>query len=825
MPTIKEEILDNSYENGNSFSMENNQCSRKFSCSSNESSMSSSSSDYVFEQQFINSVIIPNSKDGEISRPPSQGSVLSTGASEVKLSDQQQTKIQNILESVKALSDAEKFFFYLKLPQKEQQQSASLSNSKWEQTQAFQWIRNNLEECDSSVNLPKHEVYDEYKIFCEQKGNKRFLSAPDFGKIVKCMFPNVKARRLGTRGNSKYCYNGLRRKIRLKEEPNGENDSSQLSSPICEEVESAEQTFTAACKVVCEWANKLLGRCFETLLDLAKFLVNGSYVSTKSMPALVVMSATQDCFNQINQRLSLQKLTKPGQQQQQQQQQQQSQNNTNHYNSRVEDICTPSKTVMGHVRNKQPNNTQHPQQNSQHPQQNSLQMQQQQQSPFQMKNNMISTTTLHTQNPTGNINLNEITIGQTQSSSSHIFTNENTQQTQDSALVTPNTPTKSNANHMSNINIHIKEESSNPSDPSYQPHTPPLTPKRDEKHAQQQVAQSPTVKTPRKVGRPPKNTPKKNKTSSSPYASPVSRSKQSGMPAANVALPHHQPNMMGFTNPLHNDFRSRYNWTVPGGSFTPNTHPHQPRMHPVPSSQNHQITQNQPLSLPPQQILYNNNNHQQQIQHPSQQFGPFPQQQQQLTDNHHDKELQNIFMNGGGGAAPQIPPQTPPQHNQMINLNTRCQSVPVTHQQPINNQAYNPLTPQLHRMTTQQDHTMNAKRNLNFMFETPRNPTQLQNERLLNNTQILPQNSNHDHLVPSGNTLPGLQQQNGSNQLYDLAFPLNDLSTPEELEDIPSLDNIDSDDLIKSLNKTNGGDGNAWVNDWSNATMPVMNVT
>ena len=41
------------------------------------------------------------------------------------------------------------------------------------------------------------------RAFCENKENKRFLSAPDFGKIVKCMFPNVKARRLGTRGNSK----------------------------------------------------------------------------------------------------------------------------------------------------------------------------------------------------------------------------------------------------------------------------------------------------------------------------------------------------------------------------------------------------------------------------------------------------------------------------------------------------------------------------------------------------------------------------------------------------------------------------------------------
>jgi len=69
------------------------------------------------------------------------------------------------------------------------------------------------------------------------------------------------------------------------------------------EEESVEQAFSAACKVVCEWANKLLGRCFDTLLELAKFLVNGSYVSTKSMAAFIVMSASQDCINQINQKL------------------------------------------------------------------------------------------------------------------------------------------------------------------------------------------------------------------------------------------------------------------------------------------------------------------------------------------------------------------------------------------------------------------------------------------------------------------------------------------------------------------------------------------
>ena len=65
-------------------------------------------------------------------------------------------------------------------------------------------IRCHLEECENNSTLPKHEVYDEYRAHCESVNAVRVLSAPDFGKIIKCVFPNVKARRLGTRGNSKY---------------------------------------------------------------------------------------------------------------------------------------------------------------------------------------------------------------------------------------------------------------------------------------------------------------------------------------------------------------------------------------------------------------------------------------------------------------------------------------------------------------------------------------------------------------------------------------------------------------------------------------------
>lgn len=62
-----------------------------------------------------------------------------------------------------------------------------------------------------------------------------------------------------------------------------------------------DQTLSAACLLVCEWANKLLGRVFTTLVELARFLVGGSYVSSKSMAAFVVMSNTDNITRpQIN---------------------------------------------------------------------------------------------------------------------------------------------------------------------------------------------------------------------------------------------------------------------------------------------------------------------------------------------------------------------------------------------------------------------------------------------------------------------------------------------------------------------------------------------
>ena len=52
-------------------------------------------------------------------------------------------------------------------------------------------------------------------MYCSANSMKG-LSTADFGKVMKQVFPRVRPRRLGTRGHSRYCYAGLRRKTKLE---------------------------------------------------------------------------------------------------------------------------------------------------------------------------------------------------------------------------------------------------------------------------------------------------------------------------------------------------------------------------------------------------------------------------------------------------------------------------------------------------------------------------------------------------------------------------------------------------------------------------------
>ncbi|XP_047667431.1 DNA-binding protein RFX7 isoform X2 [Tachysurus fulvidraco] len=226
-----------------------------------------------------------------------------------------QSKVDSILQDVERFTDIEKLYLYLKLPSGPSSSSSSIissssissssdkigeqscvSSSRMQQMHAFSWIRNHLEE-HADTSLPKQEVFDEYKGYCDNLGYHA-LSAADFGKIMKNVFPNMKARRLGMRGKSKYCYSGLRKKpfIHMPSLPNLDvhktGDGCEGFEPTGQSYSGEDEIRSAASDLVCEWAQKVLSRQFVSLEDLARFLLNSHYISTKSVAALTVMTGS-----------------------------------------------------------------------------------------------------------------------------------------------------------------------------------------------------------------------------------------------------------------------------------------------------------------------------------------------------------------------------------------------------------------------------------------------------------------------------------------------------------------------------------------------------
>lgn len=111
---------------------------------------------------------------------------------------------------------------------------------------------------------------------------------------MKQVFPNVRPRRLGTRGHSRYCYSGLRKK--------GELCTPMLADLFCDSVpinsssvnsqnnqreitEMPESVNDRACILVREWAEKLLGINFSGMSELANFLVDKLYVDQRGKAA------------------------------------------------------------------------------------------------------------------------------------------------------------------------------------------------------------------------------------------------------------------------------------------------------------------------------------------------------------------------------------------------------------------------------------------------------------------------------------------------------------------------------------------------------------
>eukprot|EP00051_Salpingoeca_urceolata_P029587 m.490342 g.490342 ORF g.490342 m.490342 type:complete len:493 (-) comp27843_c0_seq1:147-1625(-) len=70
------------------------------------------------------------------------------------------------------------------------------------------WMHENFEACEGG-SLGRETLYKHYCDHCSGIGSEPVNQA-SFGKIIRSVFPGLKTRRLGTRGNSKYHYYGIK---------------------------------------------------------------------------------------------------------------------------------------------------------------------------------------------------------------------------------------------------------------------------------------------------------------------------------------------------------------------------------------------------------------------------------------------------------------------------------------------------------------------------------------------------------------------------------------------------------------------------------------
>ncbi|XP_031558345.1 DNA-binding protein RFX2-like isoform X2 [Actinia tenebrosa] len=88
-----------------------------------------------------------------------------------------------------------------------------------------QWLLENYETADG-VSLPRSTLYNHYLTHC-QTHKLDPVNAASFGKLIRSVFLGLRTRRLGTRGNSKYHYYGIR--IKPNSPLNALADDSQVA--------------------------------------------------------------------------------------------------------------------------------------------------------------------------------------------------------------------------------------------------------------------------------------------------------------------------------------------------------------------------------------------------------------------------------------------------------------------------------------------------------------------------------------------------------------------------------------------------------------------
>ncbi|GAB0087974.1 hypothetical protein DMENIID0001_023450 [Sergentomyia squamirostris] len=189
---------------------------------------------------------------------------------EATIGDCAKEQIFQLVEKISQLKPPERLFLYLRMPGGNSEtdplrQPQNPLGTRSEITHTINWVRSHLEH-DPAVSIPKQDVYDDYTEYCKRSGIKP-LSTADFGKVMKQVFPNVRPRRLGTRGHSRYCYSAMRKATKLNPPILPELGVSTKVSAC-----PSEATDEEAWRVVKGWAETLLSASFGTLKDLASHI-------------------------------------------------------------------------------------------------------------------------------------------------------------------------------------------------------------------------------------------------------------------------------------------------------------------------------------------------------------------------------------------------------------------------------------------------------------------------------------------------------------------------------------------------------------------------
>ncbi|EDW80477.2 uncharacterized protein Dwil_GK11555 [Drosophila willistoni] len=87
-------------------------------------------------------------------------------------------------------------------------EQSALGSSNKIASATIKWLSRNYETADG-VSLPRSTLYNHYMQHCNEQKLEP-VNAASFGKLIRSVFSGLRTRRLGTRGNSKYHYYGIR---------------------------------------------------------------------------------------------------------------------------------------------------------------------------------------------------------------------------------------------------------------------------------------------------------------------------------------------------------------------------------------------------------------------------------------------------------------------------------------------------------------------------------------------------------------------------------------------------------------------------------------